>query len=282
MAGPYKVVLAFSVRKQGWQEVYYTQAGDPTTAESAAVALATIRNDLLALPANLDSYRVSDESTPRSGFLVPWTAPPPTPWVSQADEDDVSAMMRLYSSGDLRSRPLFLRGNPDNAFDTSDPTNTDRQGWLIKFGRLGDFLRNVGTFAVGNWVIKKRPRPGAGTAFPIGSWVPNAVSVNTDIIVDAPLAIGAKMALQIYGVKGLPFAPGLVKVQKFTVVGGNTNVTIVYRTPSDYVYPGGGTAVVYLPTYDAITSFANMPRFGRRITGRPFDLTRGRRRSIRR
>lgn len=280
MPGPYKVVLGFTNRKQGWQEVYYAQAADPTTAEGMAVGLATQRNQLLAPPATLDTYKVGDETTPRSGFLVPWGTNPPSTWESDADEPDVCMMMRLYSSGDLRSRPVFLRGNPDNVFDTINPSNADRQAWLTKFTNFGQFLKNIGSNALGTWLIKKRPRPGVGSSLRITAWAPSTISANTDITVDGVITFGPKPALQVYGVRGLPEAPGLVKVVSFVVAAGNTAVVVRYRTPSDYSYSGAGTVVLYAPTYDPITSWASTPRSTRRITGRPLGLTRGRRRSI--
>jgi hypothetical protein len=264
-----------STSGNGWQEVYYTVATDLNDGYLRAGNLYNARKYLMGKGTVVTAVRVNDDANSRFSTLTPYAPFAAQPYLSDSDIVSTTAMMRLYASAQARSRPLYLRGIPDDAFNTEAPANADHQQFLTRYANLGNFL------TTGGWLIKARPHPVVGTnTVDILAWATTTPSTSSVIQLEGVSGVDVGGFLQCYKVKGLPFSPGLCEVLDVSNVGGNDVVKIRYRTPQDYVYPLGGYAVVYSPLFFAIDAFSGNPRFTRRATGRPFDVTRGRRRSI--
>lgn len=277
----FKITLFFSSRRNGWSENYYwSGAGISPAAENAADKLITKRMKLAAPPTILDAVRINDDAIPRLSVLVPKDAEPTGTYVSKSDNPNVTGMMRLYTGDQHRTRALYLRGNPDNAFDLALPNNADSTEWYNRFAELGLFLKGEGTSNVGSWQVKYAPKPVMGAnQFPITAWGAETPSTNSLINVPGIPNRLVNDILVIYKLKGLPFPPGKTLIVK-VIDGPNGVYHVRYRTPPDFTYQGSGMAVLYVPNYDAINDVAANPRWTRRATGRPSDVSRGRRRSI--
>jgi len=275
-----KTILFFSDGTNGWEEVYYQTCSDLNGAFANAVPLMNARSKLLAQPAQCIYIRVNDDANPRASTLTPVTPILAWPYNSESDVVDTAAMMRLYAGSVTRSRPLYLRGNPDSAYDLATPTNQDAQNWLNNFYALGSLLS--GSASV--WQLKYRPHPiftGAGAnVFNIVSVTPSTNGSKFTTITftgTLPTPLVPNNYVQIYKVTGLPTPMGLCRVAS---VASGVQFDVYYRCPSDYNYSRGGVFLPYSPSYAVLDSYAGNPRWTRRATGRPFDVTRGRRRSI--
>jgi hypothetical protein len=273
-----KVELFFTSGSNGWSETYYHTDADLATSYTSALTLANLRGSLMGNPTTLDAIRVQDTAVVRASSLTPQNNKWNASFVSDADNPNVAAMMRLYDTANNRSRPLYLRGNPDDAFNVADPTNADAQLWQQNYNALGQFLSGAGTGSVGAWLIKFAPQVPIPTARTmVTAWNPSTPS--TQSIVSAPgVTTGPGQFVTFYNIKGLPFPPGKTFVVSFVSVGGI--MTVRYRTPSDFTYQGGGYVVPYVASYGSIAAWTGVPRWTRRATGRPSDVSRGRRRSI--
>jgi hypothetical protein len=277
-----KTIFFFDSGPAGWQEVYYQQPSDLNTAFTNALTLARFRAALMGDPTTLRYIRVNDDNNPRNSTLTEVDITATITYQSKADKPSSAQMMRLYASGQTRTRPLFLRGNPDDVYDVADPTNGDAQLWKGYFGAFGDQLK------AGLWFVKYRPRPIFVTQGPntknvldITVWLPVNINASLTLVTTAQPVTGItpNSFVQIYKLVGLPFPPGLCRVA--SVVGADT-INIVYPTRADFVYTQGGALLPYVPNYTAINDYAITARSTRRATGRPFDQSRGRRKSIRR
>ena len=276
-----KTIFFFQDDTNGWQEVYYQTAANLEASYPPAQNLARFRAALMAAPTQLYAIRTNDDQNPRASYLTPAALPASANYTSRSDLPDTAAMARFYSSGQQRTRGLYLRGNPDDAYTENNFQSADAQAWQQAFGAYISILAAPNS----PWTIKYRPRPNqatiGGNTIPISDWEQNpdnSALTNITFSGAIPGAPAVPFFLQTYNVKGLPQAPGLVKVQQYNSTA--LSVQCVFRTPTQYLYPMGGYAVVYAPAYDPITSVAALPRWTRRATGRPFDVTRGRRRSV--
>lgn len=277
---PFKVVVYFENGKKGWQEVYYSAGTTLTQGINAGNGLIALRTALMGGETSITGMRVQDAAMPRVSRLFHFNFKTTGKYQSLSDFPDTAALMLLYSNGDNRRRPLYLRGNPDSLFDDANPNNADQQMWLNNYALFGNFLQGQGPAAAGTWLIRKRVRPQVGVnTIPITTWAAAVPSTLTNIVLDGNVPLVQGSFLQTYHVKGLPFAPGLVEVVSATP-GVTTSAKILYRTPSDYIYDSTGYAILFAATFDTINDFDDKPLITRRATGRPFELSRGRRRSI--
>jgi len=275
-----KVTLFFSNFENGWSETYYCPAGTLTEAFTSATALTQKRLALMGRNSVIDSVRVNDVDTPRASQLTPVNLSDGSAYTSSSDAVSNAAMMRLYSTLGNRTRAIYLRGNPDSAFDVLNPNNADSQTWKAAFAAFGNFLKGTGTGNVTPWLIKFAPDASVpGVKKKIISWDAATPSTLTTVVTEA-IAATENQFFTVYGMKGLPFPPGKTKIAK--VIVPTTSFELVYRTPSDFVYESGGTVVLYDAGYITIGDFAANVRFTGRKTGRPSDVSRGRRPSIRR
>ena len=187
-AGPYKLNLFFALYSNGWSETYYLIQGSQSSAYSQALSLVTVRQALMAAPTLLVAMRIADTSNLRNSQLyrfgldgLPATVsvnPGAGPgYTSQADEVNVSADLTLYATNPvIAQRKIYLRGNPDSAYDTATPANADAVLWANNLTNFGNYLKGAAgsgnTSPVG---IRYKPRPTFAGA-PIG--IPtNAVAV---------------------------------------------------------------------------------------------------------
>lgn len=267
----FRVVFFFECKGQGWQEVYYSLASGFSAVEDNALTLATQRAKLMSDPCTLVAMRIANEEQTRASTITPLALEANPLYESSADQVSTAQLMRLYSTLTNRHRPLYLRGNPDNVFNEASPNNADYQMWLNEYRTYGAILKGAS-----QWAIKFRPRPDSGNKVLITDWAAATPSRNSAVTLEEALGTEPPFFIQTYQVSGLPFAPGLCKV---VAVAGDV-LTVRYRTPPDYDYPGGGYAVEFTPDYESITQYASFPSTVRRATGRPFDVERGRRRSI--
>jgi hypothetical protein len=280
MAGPFKTILTFGHPKGGWGEIFYSAATDVTTAFNAALALARVRAAMMAPPTELQYIRQADEANPRAASVTAVNlAADTTVWTSEADLLSTAALIRLYATADSRNRPIYCRGNPDDAYDQVSPNNPDAQLWNT---RLNAFIAMLKTSTSGSsWQIKVKPRltvPPAPANFQlVNQWTTTVPSKNTLVhyLVDPGYQIGQMVTF--YGVEGLPFAPGLCRIVDRDITG--LIFTIRYRTPADFVYAGGAKSLLNVPSYKTVDA-GQLVKFTKHSTGRPFGATRGRRRSI--
>lgn len=277
-----KIVLFFTCEANGWEEVYYTNSTSLGDGYNAGLALANVRKNLMGSPTTLDAIRVEDPDALRASVLTPlgFSAPVASGfYTSEADNPNVAAMMRLYGTGSATSRPLYLRGNPDSAYDREFPNTADAQTWKTQYKALGDFLSGNGGGAI--WQIKSRifpiPTGGSKNVFDVSLVAPD-VATKSRLVITSVAAHGLAVGNYVTLYKmGIPRLGGTFKV--VTVPDANT-FSIPFALPSGATYPGGGYGLKFTANPVAINSYTFNPRWTRRDTGRPFDVTRGRRRSI--
>jgi hypothetical protein len=280
-----KTVLFFGGDLNGWQEIYYQNAASLPSSLPVADNLAQTRAQLLGTGFSVIYYRVEDDQNARVSFLTPVNYVSNIPWTTPSALPDDSGMMRLYSSAQNRTRPLYLRGVPSGAVGAPNqfPPVPDGQAWMQAYANLAALLNPATPPSV--WLIKYRPRPITSgvnqNTTPIISWVTSAINsawtvVGFSAALAGPPAPGS--FIQTYKVRGLPQAPGLVEVVAWNA--SNNTAVVVFRTPAGYVYTSSGYGLPYTPNYDPVTISSLNPRWTRRATGRPFDVTRGRRRSV--
>ena len=269
--GPFKCVLflecteaSYPQISYGWSETYYNNAASVTVAEAATKSLITYRTGLTAYPCNVSAYRITDMSNVRSSYLVPLgpnavpAGNPITGFTTDADNSPTAAMMRLYAinsvTGSVSSRALYLRGNPDDAFNERTPLNNDAQMWAAQYSNLGQFLS--GQSAGVSWLIRDRATPifppnAGANVVAINTWVPSAANPYATNIQLAAVVPAGTQYLQLYKVKGLPQAPGLVKI----LTAGSTPplYQIQFITPQYFVYQMDGFALAYAPVYSPIS-----------------------------
>lgn len=274
----FKVVLYFAHPGGGWSETIYSTASSQSTAFNAATALATVRATLLADPCSLVAIRTSDEDNPRASALTGYKLlGSANPYVSKADNISTCFLLNLYSDSQTRQRPMYLRGNPDDAFDEASPSNADRQIWLGALQNLKDFILDTQSFFPG-WQLKFKPRPDPLTnTNQILTWAAANPSSRTLIGLQDAATANPGDLITVYAVRGLPRPPGVCKV----LANGtdSQHKYIAYRTPTDFNYEGGGYIVEDSPSYSTITYIADR-KWTHRDTGRVFDQSRGRRRAI--
>jgi hypothetical protein len=281
-----KIVFFLSQGKNGWSESYYTNDTTLDSLQHSAQALYMARFRLLAEPATIDYVRLADAGSLRVSTLTPaqtggvFNAVRPS-YVSDCEVVGRTAEMTIYTvSG--HQRKIYLRGAPDDAFNLVQPTNFDAQLFLSYYGEFGQLVSNMATLGTGIWQMREKPRaifpPNVGAnVIAIVTWISTTPSTNT-VMGLATAPITPTPFGTVYKAKGLPFSPGLVQV---VAVGVNPAVlTIRYRTPADYVYPDGAFYLPYAPVFENISSFSSAPSWSVRRTGRPFGVSRGRRRSI--
>jgi hypothetical protein len=198
-----------------------------------------------------------------------------TAYATQSDKPFNAALCVLYATDETRQRPLYLRGNPDDAFNQFIPDNADANLWRsILTTQFFPALIN------GNYMIKFRPRPdGIITQYEVQSWTQSLLKPQTDVVVKGGIGVSAGDLVQFYKIKGAKPRPGLQRVVSI-VVGDPATLLINYYTRPGFTYQDGGFAVVWEAEYGAIL-FANFERFVSHRTGRPFGLSLGKRPSNR-
>lgn len=274
-----KIVLFFSSGTAGWSEVYYTNNTSLDAAYSAAAALASFRARLMGDPTTLDAIRVEDPDLLRASTLTKQAITAPKTYVSQADNPNVAAMMRLYATGSQVSRPLYLRGNPDNAFDQAQPDNADAQAWQNNFLALGNFLKSTASGVA--WQLKSKTYPvvkGPGvniTPITVVGVLP-AIQSLVQLTTGEAHGLAVNDFVTLYKM-GIPRLSGTFRV---VAIVDDDNFAVPFHLATSFAYPGGGYMLKYTQQYLNLTSYANQPRWTRRATGRPFDVSRGRRRAI--
>jgi hypothetical protein len=292
MAGPFKCIAFFELTAQytpqisyGWSETYYSPLGQAPLAENAFKRLLAVRKTLMAFPAAITAYRITDTTQIRASYLVNFGAlgiVNSTQYISAADNAPSCPMMRLYG-GDPNyfNRGLFLRGQPDGAYNDATQVGADTLAWQQAYSNFGAYLQ--GSASPNDvWQMKDRTRPvfppdGGANVEPILTWTANPTNgYLSQVTVGTILPEGTMYALT-YRVKGLPTSPGLVQI----VSGAGTlTMQVKYLTPGGYLYPGGGFITPYQASFNNIAQFSAYPRWTRRATGRPSDQPRGRRRAI--
>lgn len=278
ISNPFKVVLLFSQRIAGWSETFYVDAANPTIAFNRGRDLANIRSQMLGEGANLDYIRISQEGVKRLSTLTavgPGTSypMPRTVYASNADRIGAAALARVYDQVDQLSRPLTLRGGPDNLFDTLNPSNPDALAWTSYFDNdLRTLLTN------GNWAIKSRFFPATPpTKAKIVSWSNIVDTLNSKALLDVAIAWQPGDVAIIGKGSTLKPSPGATRV-----IGYDSTtlfLTLKFSLPNNFVLTPPITIYKYSPVYGGI-NYINYDRATIRKTGRPFGGSRGRRPSI--
>lgn len=273
-----KVVFFITSGRQGWSETYYLNAGDLNSAFATSLILASKRSLLMASPVVIDYVRVSDNNNNRNSRLVGVGTGTPYPmpaggYTSQADRPETAGLVACFDTANNVQRPLWIRGNPDNAYDAAAPGNPDQALWQT---RLSSFL---GELVSSHYQILERTRLGeGGIERPVlavaPDWTLNETALTTDTAI--PGLKGGDLLI-LYGMRGFSPTPGVVKVKNVQSAGLVINVHWVPNKPTPF--SGGATIVVYNSSYHDITATAFV-RFANRQTGRPFGVPRGRRRAI--
>lgn len=267
----YKVNLFCSAGKYGWSETYYATLSDDSQATALADSLAQYRVPLLGEPARVDYYRVELEGAFRHSTLAAYQTQPPWDFNSKSDHVWTAGLVELLTVGEGLQRPLYLRGLPDSVYDQTAPGNPDAVKWFTRLNQFKAFLTGSA------WNIKRK--------------IPNTVAVKE--FIDA-LALGSgtgNLAVTVTNASTPP-VPGkyvtFYKVKNYTPPIGTVRVTksigplsfeVARAWQTGFNYTGGAFYTVYAPQYVPITD-SQFVRFTHRDTGRPFGLSRGRRRAI--
>lgn len=274
-SGYYKVIFFINHPRGGWSETYYTFQSSLLAAQTAATALVYQRNLLLSPPCIIEGIRVSDELNTRNSILLGYGAPAgftatfelsDTPWQAQL------VRMRNLSSG--VQRQLYIRGIPDELWDTQNPTNAIEAVWVAQFN---NFFKPA--MESGIWYIKGKPRPSSLPHQPIIGWVPGVLENSTLVTGVGASTLNAGQKVTVYQLNGFPRAPGLCLVTSNSPTAAQ--YTIRLHTPNNFTYDGAAYYIIYAPVYSVIDS-CGMGDIVHRIVGRPFGLERGRRRAVRR
>lgn len=276
-----KVTIVFTSGGAGWTEQYYLPATTVDIAIINSQALLKARNNLRASNVQMNLLRVQDADEPRVSRLTNLSPQPGGTYTSTCDDVKICAMMRLFTAVDGTSRPLFIRGVPTEAAEVAKGTN-DSVVFQSQFKQLGEELAQGVNGSGQQYLVKYRPKPdlvGFTNTNDITAWVPDSTNSKlTTLTLANPVTVNANSYVDIYKVVGLPFPPGQCRVAKSVV--SSTTLSIYYRTPSDYKYPGNGFLVEYASNFTNINDFDQVPRWTARATGRPFDQSRGRRRGV--
>ncbi len=269
----YKCTFFFNHPRAGWSETYYTNQTSLNAASNFAGSLGVKRTQLLCPPATWEAVRVANDANPRETLTAAFVSTRYTS-VEMSDTPWQAALIRLVSQFAGVKRQLYMRGIPDEIWDTQSPNNATRLDWesLLKNTFFPQVVNN-------NWFIKTRTRPSALNKVPIATWLPTPNEHESTITFNPATAIIAGDKLQIYNVKGFPAAPGIVNVTSSVPLGGSARIQL--HTPNDFTYIGQAYFVKYDPQY-LLIDFAQLGPIVHRDVGRPFGLQRGRRRAIKR
>lgn len=274
-----KTNFFFSLRASGWSETYYQSGSDLNAAFTNALQLATARMLLVGTPCTISYIRNSIVGQQRASQVVavgpvssyPFPAPK---YTSASDVVGVAALCTAYATLQPVERPLYLRGNPDGLYEAAGGANIDANMWFQAFqNQFQTVLAN------GTWLLQWRTRLNSDANQVAITAVANLAGTLTSTITLAAntLNFQAGDLVQLYKLKGAQPTPGAVRV--LSVAPGGLILTVQYSFQENYLYPGGGIARKLQLNYAPITS-ALFERNLTKKTGRPFGVSRGRRRSI--
>lgn len=275
-----KITFMFSSGKYGWSESYYCNQTDLASAFVAAQPLANTRSRLLSLPSRMDFLRISDAANIRVANLVAVGAGTQNPlttstWVSASDQPYNAALINVLGNQLGTGRKVYIRGNPDNLFDAVDPTNADAQQWNALFESYRSVLSGAGAFQIKVRTNKSLNELKSATAWTnLAAPSPfSAVTLESNFSV--PPVVGNYLIF--YG-SGLNPRPGAMRILDITP--GSSPIYIVnYNVPNTFTGPQNAKLAVFGANFTGISD-CQFERFTRRATGRPFGLSRGRRRAV--
>jgi len=264
----YKCTMLFECGKNGWSESWYHQDEGPRDAEGFLRNLCQDRRALLGTGAFIIAYRISNVTNDRDALLVPYDgfALNPGAAAGVADSSWQAFLIRTEASSAHR-KSWFTRGQPDawieRAADGRIPVPGDLQTGITAMKlRLMTSLWRIQA-----WRNESDPDT---VERPI-------IKVNDD---------AGKVQLDV---PGHNFSVGsIVHVRKSrwsATIGGINGNHLVIKVDNALVtlqlpilvgsYLGGGLARLREYTYPIVSEMEAM-RAGKRDTGRPFFLTRGR------
>jgi hypothetical protein len=251
----------------GWTETIHNNAGDLRTAMVKAQALVPVRTACMGLTASLVYIRVSDDLVKRDSlvFQVPVANSRNKPFdAGDSDIANTCLLIRLEASALIR-RSLYMRGIPDNVVVKSGQfvATPGFQQALVQWGAK---------LVLDGWSIRSKDPLSPTVAINNVVQVP-ATGVVT-ITTGAPHLLALPAIATIRGVRGSVEVDG-----SWQVLGiiDATNFTIQLH---QLIRPWTGGGSVSKNQY-LITGINNViaVRASHRISGRPFDSPRGRRKA---
>jgi len=274
-----KTNFFFNLRTSGWSETYYQTGTDLNAAFTNALALAKARMLLAGTPTTISYIRNALVGAQRQSQLTavgPVSSYPfdPPIYATHSDLAGVAALCTAYSTVPPNQRPMYLRGNPDGLFEAAPQPITDSQKWFNAF--QGPFQAALTS---GPWLLQWRTRLGSDANQSAIDDVQNIAGSLTSVITlhDATLAFKAGDYMQIYKMRGAQPTPGAVRV--LSVDPTALLIVVQYSFQENYNYQGGAVARKLQLNYAPITSCL-FERNLTKKTGRPFGVSRGRRRAI--
>jgi len=265
----FKCSLLFEVGKNGWSETWYRDSIDSLQAMSFTQFLGNRRARLLGLGASIIACRVSNVNDDRDSTLNAERIPPQPPGSTGGTADAAwNSYLVRTEAGDSHRKSWFTRGNPDE--------------WINHAGLAPPFPVNVALTIEMEKFTKHliaeawRIRASAGSS-ETTEWNITAVDANVLLtrltIVGHTLAVGNTVHIRkakLFGASGK-----LLNGNWYVVAVTDATVTI-QRTWDDITYIGSGKARKVETIYPLVSG-QTVVRVGKRDTGRPFFLTRGRR-----
>lgn len=264
----FKVNFFFGHIDGGWSETYYNDAPDSGSSFTLANTLAGARAPLMGEGVTLQRIRVAQVGAARRSSIT--TVNLKVLNVGPCDQIYDAVLFSLYNTPDTVQRPLYMRGNPDKIYDESDATQF--QAWLaLAYSTFFSRLLND------PWYIQTKDTTNVFEAInAIGSADGGAT---TTVTLNGLFTGTRGQYVSFYGIKGLRRPMGTLLVNSVETVGGISTLSVSYQLPPNFLYQGNGRLRVYDPAFHKIDSRI-FSKFTHRIVGRPFGVSRGRRRAI--
>lgn len=270
----WKANYFFTQRKQGWSETWYLDRSAAGSALEAMKNIMPLRVALLggvglgASDPRLEEIRVSNIAVDRDSLV--YAVPPGDQFNSAllgvADNPNLCLLVRL-EAGALYRRSWSLRGFPDSLI-TNNGIYVADAAWQPRFDAFITAVRNrlLGMVA---W-DRAAPIVAISAIGPPDPVVKNLVTITTA----APHGLIVGDRFKIISAPGTSNLRGTWTV--FSLGLGNI-FTFFSRKEYGGAYIGGGRLTKKTPAFFNFDN-AEIERASHRITGRPFDLSVGRRR----
>ena len=251
----------------GWSETIHSSKATLASVETSAIALASRRIACMGNSSHLVFLRISDDLVRRDSLIdkiSPGSTTNPNPAAGGSDSANLCLLIAL-KSGSMVRRSLYMRGIPDNCVTDSG-----------QFTPSGPFTNAFNSWSqmilADGWAIRSRD-PLAPTAVIVGlTQAPGTGLITVTTLL--PHGFQPNDSVSITQVKGATTANGSWSI--FSVPS-----TTTFTFGSFQLLPpwqGGGLARKGAFTINQIdTVQAN--RVSHRISGRPFDAPRGRRKA---
>jgi hypothetical protein len=285
-----KVTFQFKSRGQGFSESYLKNvpSGQVTDIIPAVNALATLMAAIRGSQTNLYRARVSDKNAKRKGFLLPFGAGGIFGDPSQDSEDpNTSLNLRLLAAGTPPQGALrFMRGCWDSVITegglyTPTPTFKNKVNAFVAGLVAGGW--SFAPAAPQTAVIASIDFAGYTVAGTSGNIKMAKITIATDLFPGTP-GSGFQGQVFPFRIVGGSFTNPSLKRSVTISADTTTTGTPLYHVGMVYDwanlnnnYLGGGSVLAYSDGALVGITSATIEGVGKRASGRPSDLQRGRR-----